>query len=198
MTQATKKPSTEDTARAYSDGLRLYGEAAKRAETHLVHPTTEQVGYWMALGLSSVFLQGWYDGADADSELAGRPRMLTVICPKCYGSGPCGDCCGRGTLDVWLNWSDERRAFSAGERYVDTEFPPFKIGSKLYVYDGAGDTIRVDDEPLTCSLCDARVPAGAPRPLCSKCDRTAEAHGRALANAQRYPDPEHPRAEVGR
>lgn len=185
MTNRANSPNTEDTARAYSEGLRLYRAAAKRERTHLVHPTTVQVGCWMERGLAEVFQRGWYDASKADAELAGRPSMLTVICPKCYGSGPCGDCCGRGTLDVRLDWSDQRRLFAADERYVDTDFPPFKICGTLYVHDTAGDTIRVDDEPLVCNLCDAPVPAGAARALCPKCDRTAQVHGRLDAERTR-------------
>jgi len=43
----------------------------------------------------------------------------------------------------------------------------------------------------TCALCERAIQPGGANPLCSWCEGVAKAHGQLMADAQRYPDPEH-------
>ena len=131
---------------------------------------------------------------------------LTVTCPRCAGSGSlsvrvsltrapatcdtevhgCGTCNGRGWLDVRPDERSARRLFNGEDgQYVETDHPPFWIGGQLYVLDGAGDTVLVGLEDVECSLCDAVLPEDAVQPLCTRCERTAKAHGRLDAERTR-------------
>lgn len=44
-----------------------------------------------------------------------------------------------------------------------------------------------------CSICERPIDVREQRtPLCTSCESSARAHGRLMADAQRYPDPDHP------
>lgn len=149
--------------------------------------------------------------AGVEKSSAGKPAVLTVTCPECNGDGylthrvgltsnphatcdvateSCGTCRSRGELDVRPE-CDPRRLFvsGCGERYVETDHPPFWINADLYVLDGAGDTVLVESGDVDCSICGAVVEDGSTIPLCRKCQRTAKAHGR-LENERRRQEAE--------
>lgn len=126
-------------------------------------------------------------------------RTLTVTCPGCSGNGaltyrgltgpeahePCGTCRRQGTLDVRPE-SDPRRLWHGEDgQYVETDFGPFWINADLYVLDGAGDTVLVEDADADCSSCGATLMEGTTVPLCPRCRLTHRAHGRLDAERQR-------------
>lgn len=56
-----------------------------------------------------------------------------------------------------------------------------------------------DDEPVRflvpadCAICLGPIPSDATVPLCTPCRQTAEVAGQQMADAKRFPDPEHRR-----
>jgi len=71
----------------------------------------------------------------------------------------------------------------------DEVFPCHRGTDQLCVGDEE-DRIFHNVEEADCSICEGAIPQDATLPLCASCEGAARAHGKLLADAKRYPDPE--------
>lgn len=124
---------------------------------------------------------------------------MIVTCPHCKGDGVwdervrltsnphatcdlathiCGTCKRAGTLKVTPIDSPRRLWYGQDGEYVESDHPAFRVEGYLYVQDGAGDTVPVEEGDVECNQCGRLLPEEAARPLCARCTQTMKAHAR--------------------
>lgn len=73
---------------------------------------------------------------------------------------------------------------------TEEEVEPCPSGDGMcFIGDDCDNYFKVEE--ADCSLCGADIPQDATVPLCATCELTCRAHGKQMADAARYPDPEH-------